>query len=1014
MRRTWPSTFALLVALVAGTAAAQEKDDPFKNLYGEDRDAAGESLPEEPVARAAALLDVGRHDEAEALLEGALQKDAKDGRALAHLGRLRLEQGDLAEAAAVASRMPAASPEAQLLAGTVAESRGDLAAASQAWRQAWGITKRTGGPAYLEACVRLGELTYEAGKADDAADFIEQALAHYRDRDDLSAVEFVWVARACRQADLMPAIKKDYQQGMVKYARRMLDQALIKDPRCLQAHVEAGQLALLKFDIPMAKAAFEKALGQNPNHADARVGLARTLVAQFYAGEGKYGDAATNLRAALAIDPTHAGALALLGTIAATDGELDQALEHAAAGRAAHPRDVELLAVEASVLLLRGDAAGFAALEREVLAARPRCARFFEHVANIVTLKFRYAEARDLSRRALEVNPDYHPVLAILGVSLSRTGDEEEGRRVLQRASQEDPYNVFTFNALQLFDVLEKKYTTVEVPGFTIRLHKDEAPASARYVVALCQEARERLGKRYGAWPEKVLVEVFPEHADFSARSVGIPGIPALGVCFGDVVTVLSAGEKDAVGQHAWGRTLWHELTHVATLTRTKNRVPRWLTEGLSVFEEPRGRPAWVRDFDRDILTLMQRGLLLPVAKLDQGFTKPSYGGQVIMSYYQAGVLCEFIDQRWGFEAILRLLDAFAAGKATSDAVRAACGIEPEALDGLFLQWLQRRYQPYAFLPPPGLEERSALLSRLQAHPWDVAARGALARVYALQGSPADAEMHADLALRHAQRALGPWTALAGVELGAEGQPGAASLAQARLLSIRAGAGDAYLALGILATRRGRPALARRHVDRALELGTRDAALAHQLLAQLLRARQRWRDAANELEVVARLVPPTPDVHRMLHATWAQAGDQARAMAHLRRVCALDSNDAAARKAYAEWAKAQGRWADVAEVLDDSNLIDPFQADVHVLLADALRRTATGDRAKLERALVEYTAALDLKIGYQAGPLFGQAACLAELGRAQEALEKAKAAVEADPEHQEARALKEKLEGGRR
>jgi tetratricopeptide (TPR) repeat protein len=1013
MRRHLLVPVALLALAVAAPGQEPKGDpDPFKKMFGEDRDPVGtESLPEDPVDRGIALFRMGRHDEAQVLLEAARDKDPKDARALAALCRLQLRCGRTSEAAAIATgliTLNAASAEAHLLAGNAAIARGDLTGAEAEWRGAQALGRKAGGPVLLEALVRCGELLLDTNAHDDGGAMLEAVLAYYRGKDELTTDEFVWVAKACRFADRVTAVKKGYQRGMVEYGRRMLDQALALDRRNVEAHLEAGELALSKFDIPMARSSFEKAVELDPNHPDARFGLASALVAQFYAGSGKYGDAQRNLHAALAVDGGHAGARALLASTAATDGELDAALDHVARGLEAHPGDPGLLAARAAVLLLRGDQAGFQAVEREVLSRRPRCARFFHDVAELVTNKFRYAEARDLCRRALEVDPDYHPVLALLGVSLSRTGDETEGRRVLRRAFEEDKYNVFTFNALQLFDKLDAKYFTVEAPGFTIRLHKDEQ-ASADDVLALAQEAREVLSKKYGAWPEHVLIEVFPEHADFSARSVGIPGIPALGVCFGNVVTVLSAGEKEAVGAHAWGRTLWHELTHVATLARTKNRIPRWLTEGLSVFEEPHGRPAWVRDFDRDVLTLMQRDLLLPIAGLDAGFTKPKYASQVMMSYYQGGILCEFIDGRWGFQAILRLLDAFAEGKATPEAVKLATGLECEQLDAEFLAFLNRRYQPYAFLPPPGMEERAALLDALRVQPWDVGARGALARAYLLQGSAPDAETQAGLALRHASKALDAWGALSGVEA-LEATPGADSLASLRARSIRAGVADANLVLGVLAAQRGRPGLAMRRLGRALELGTRDPVLAHQTRANLHRAARRPKAALAELEAIARAMPPSPDVERMLHGAYQGLNDVPRAMAHLRRVCALDSNDAKARLEYATWARDQNRWADVAEVLDDVNLIDPFIPEARALLGEALRRTATGDARKLERGLREAEKAVTLKLTYTAGALYTQAACLEGLDRKPEALRQGKLALDADADHKDARDLVARLE----
>lgn len=1003
----------LTLVLLTSVGWPQDKD-PFGRLYGEDQSGGGdEALPEDPVERAAALASRGRHDEAEGLLRAAIAADAEDAGALSALGRLLVKTGRDADAAAVTSQLLAVQadkPEVHLLRGILAEQRGDLKLASEAWTVAASLGREAGGEAYVEALARSGVLLVETEAKREGVTALERVLEHYAQKQDLTAAEFVWTARVCRAADTVASIKKQYRQKMVEYARRMLDQALARDGTFVDAHVEAGTLSLLKYDVPAARKSFERAVELDPNHPDARVGLARALVAQFYAGQGKFGDAARNLQIALAACPTHAGAQATLAQVAATDGDLDRALEHAEAGLRERPADPELLAAKAAVLLLRGDQAGFAAVERATLALRPRCARFYEQVANVVTLKFRYAEARDLARKALQVEPDYHPALSILGIALTRTGDEEEGKRVLQAAWKEDPYNIFTYNSLELFDRIDKSHRTIEVEGFTIRLHGDEAAVSSRYVVALCQEAREELGKRYGAFPDKVLVELFPKHADFSARSVGLPGIPALGVCFGNVVTVLSANEREAVGAHSWGRTLWHELTHVATLTRTKNRIPRWLTEGLSVFEEPHGRPTWLRDFDRDILALIDRGLLLPIADLDRGFTKPTYGAQVIMSYYQAGILCEYVDQAFGFDAILRLLDRFAEGKDTRAAVREALGIECEELDRRFLGFLHDRYSRYAFVPPPSLEQRNALSEAVRKQPWDVAARGALARAYALHGNPADAELHADLALRHAQRALLPWTFLGAAEALLEDRPGASTLAIARGRAARAGAADAHLALGVVLQQRGRAGAALRHLDLALELGTRDPVAAYHLRGQLRRARGDMKGAIADFEQMARLTPPTPDIERMLAGCYQMVGDEARAMAALRRVCQLDSEDAKARVEYATWAKGKGRWVDVAEVLDDINLIDPFIPEAHLLLADALRRTALEDRAKLERALDEYAAALDMNVPYKAEALFGQAATLAALGRKDEAKAKVTAALEADADHKEARELKQALE----
>ena len=65
--------------------------------------------------------------------------------------------------------------------------------------------------------------------------------------------------------------------------------------------------------------------------------------------------------------------------------------------------------------------------------------------------------------------------------------------------------------------------------------------------------------------------------------------IGALGACFGRVVTMDSPQARPP-GEFQWEATLWHELAHVITLQMSNQRVPRWLTEGISVYEEKQAR----------------------------------------------------------------------------------------------------------------------------------------------------------------------------------------------------------------------------------------------------------------------------------------------------------------------------------------------------------------------------------------------------------------------------------------
>ena len=134
-------------------------------------------------------------------------------------------------------------------------------------------------------------------------------------------------------------------------------------------------------------------------------------------------------------------------------------------------------------------------------------------------------------------------------------------------------------------------------------------------VEQLARKALADLGKRYNVTPNgPVLIEMFPRHDDFAVRTLGLPGmVGALGACFGRVVTLDSPRARPP-GTFNWAATLWHELAHVVTLQLSNQRVPRWLTEGASVFEERRADASWGREGEIDFLRAYAAGKAIQLA----------------------------------------------------------------------------------------------------------------------------------------------------------------------------------------------------------------------------------------------------------------------------------------------------------------------------------------------------------------------------------------------------------------
>jgi tetratricopeptide (TPR) repeat protein len=222
------------------------------------------------------------------------------------------------------------------------------------------------------------------------------------------------------------------------------------------------------------------------------------------------------------------------------------------------------------------------------------------------------------------------------------------------------------------------------------------------YATSLLEEAYDYLAKRYQYQPSTpIRVEVYPSHADFSVRTIGLAGLGALGVCFGPVVAIDSPSAREK-GEFNWGSTLWHELTHTVTLGVTDNKIPRWFSEGLSVYEERLARPGWGDDVTIPFLMAFKQDKLLPLSELNNGFVRPTYPQQITNSYYQASLICELIERDYGFQAIIDMLAGYKAGKSTEAIFASVLECDPDCFDDKLGDYLEKRFRHAAdSLPEP-------------------------------------------------------------------------------------------------------------------------------------------------------------------------------------------------------------------------------------------------------------------------------------------------------------------------
>ena len=346
------------------------------------------------------------------------------------------------------------------------------------------------------------------------------------------------------------------------------------------------------------------------------------------------------------INPHAPAAMALLGELLLAAGDEKSAATHIDRLRREHPRYVPGMALAAMLADRNHDLIKRDQLCREASASNPYNAEVYLRLGEDSARRYLFREAVAHYRRALEIDAGNWQAVAGLGISLSRLGDEKSARQHLERAFTHDPFNVLVGNMLNLFD-------------------------------------------------------------DFAVRCFGLPGAQFfLGICFGPLIAMNSPRAREK-GSFNWQETLWHEIAHVLHLQLTDNRLPRWLAEGMAVYEAARAQPAWDMNLELAMAQAIQNGKALPLRDLDGGFTQNPQSA--MLAYYQSSQIVWFIEQQYGFQRVLDLLPHFRRGAKTAEAVTAVFSLSIDEFDAEFQKFLN------------GTSRRRTINARLRRWIWRLA-----------------------------------------------------------------------------------------------------------------------------------------------------------------------------------------------------------------------------------------------------------------------------------------------------
>ena len=620
-------------------------------------------------------LKKGDYDTATKLLNSRLGSDPNDQLAQRNLLRVYLETGRYSELETSARKFLAKNPQASIVRhelGEVLAATGRYTEAAVEFERASNAPDLSSGQK-LSSRLRFAEVLESTAQQSRATTIYETFVKQYSDANPQTSEELAAIARALVHLERF------------QDANDMYRSAIEADAENLEAQLGAAELFTQKYNYSDAAQFLEAALQINPNSARAHLDVARNKRLEGGAVVSKA------LEQALKINPNFVDAIALKTALALEDGDFSDASSEIERALKVNPNALEVHALRAAQLYLEDR--DYNPEISATLAVNKSYGEIYNILSHYATITRRTEQAAQFARQAIQTSPELWDGHLSLGMALLRLGQMDQGRAEVEIAFKGDPFNLWAKNTLDLLDTMADFHETKR-GSFIVKTSAQESDVVPVYALNLLEESSTKLTQKYHFTPRgPVTIEVFPNHEDFAVRTLGIPGLGALGVCFGMLIAQDSPSAR-RTGEFNWGSTLWHEYTHVITLQMTDYRIPRWFSEGLSVYEERRARPGWGDDWNPLFIRAFADGKWFKIADLDGGFQNPRTPQDIAIAYFEASQVCEFIVERFGFDSILRMLTLYREKTKTPDVIGQVLKLTEAQFDKEFSAYIDSKAQP--------------------------------------------------------------------------------------------------------------------------------------------------------------------------------------------------------------------------------------------------------------------------------------------------------------------------------
>ncbi|MBA2115861.1 tetratricopeptide repeat protein [Bremerella alba] len=845
-----------------------------------------------------------------------------------------------------------------------------------------------------------GRLHFERGEWELSSTNVKRALAldnsqtlarwlHAelaRVQGDIEAAQqgYEWFVDFYNQHDNFDSVEDLYYTGLAasQYARwtrnsgqfkflvnDLYPDVLRRDPHFWQAELAMAQLFAEKYNMAEAAKHLNNALAINANSAD------------IYAQKGAIELSNYNVDAALrtaelalGINPQHVKAKQVQGKAKLTDFRPEQAIAILKEVVQLNPNNQTSQGYLASAMLAddgselinedSGEATRFGELLTQVEQTHPNLGEFYAALGDGCDIVRKYPDAVKYLQEARQRMPQLIGVHGDLGMVLMRMGEEGTAKEVLDEAFEADPFNVRVKNSLEVLDVLAT-YETIETDHFIIRFDPSKDRLLAVYMSRFLEEnVYPKVCEGLGYTPkDKSLIEIFNQakntsgHGWFSARMVGLPYIGTVGACAGKMIALAS---PDSVSEaYNWAHVIRHEFVHVVNLQQTDFNIPHWFTEALAVSYESEQRPP---EWKPLLARRLAEDRVFNLDTINYGFIRPSDQDDWTMAYCQAYYYSQFIQQKFGPDALDKMLAAYRNYQTTDEILQDEFQIDKADFEKQYVAFLKKEVQGVK-LSTQAEQSFAELYQTVDENPQDADAQAQLAYIYLKRKALPDARKHAKNALA------------------ADKDQPLAHYIQGRLYLI---IGDTQEAIEEFETAAGSPRFERNAVA---------------LLAGLRIKQKRFDEALELYQRGAEEEPGQLDWQESILRIHLLKKDNEALLQLIPKIAVQKHHDVLLRKKMAEILLLQESWEEAAKWAYEVIGIQVTDADAHALLAQAYRGQKKWDLAAREFEVAGQLRPKTVSWSVEAAELYHQA------GRLDKAQKVAQRVLDLDPDNAAAKAI---------